>query len=380
MPNNVTTCPKCGALITPQLVRCRQCKHYLHGTQLEGFVFESLLPQKLAGSPGTGMIAVFIGLYYALMVMFAGPSNLLGFSGYTLQQLGATHVPSILMGEHWRFVTSIFGHHDLVHLAFNLWALAYVGPIVEELFDRKKMLIIYLLSGTASMVISHFWYLEVRGSIGMTSAGASGAVCGLIGAALIGARRLGPQGADMAKQMGRWSIYMVVWGLVMPGINNAAHLGGFAVAAALAGLVPVGLTQTVAAQKVLSVLVTVMVATVIACVAMMLLNLRGFPGSLQNDAHSKRILFFQYADGAQWEYSDQKTIPDRCLRRLELDEKTVKLCELARRVTPRRPDVYEKLAMVLEHNSPDAKTQVRIRKLRNTGALIRAHWFKRIGK
>ncbi len=380
MPNNVTTCPECGALITPQLVRCRQCKHYLHGTELEGFLFENLLPQKLAGSPGTAMIAIFIGLYYALMVMFAGPTNLLGFSGYTLQQLGATHVPSILMGEHWRFVTSIFGHHDLVHLAFNLWALAYAGPIVEELFDRKKMLIIYLLSGTASMVISHFWYLEVRGSIGMTSAGASGAVCGLIGAALIGARRQGPQGADIAKQMGRWSIYMVVWGLMMPGINNAAHLGGFVVAAALAGLVPVGLTQTVTAQKILSVLVTLMVAAVIACIGMMLANLRGFPGSLQNDAQSKSILFFKYSDGVQWEYSDQKTIPERCLRRQELDEKTVELCEMARPANARVPEVYEKLATALERNTPDAKTQARARKLRRVGALIRARWHERFGK
>ena len=76
-----------------------------------------------------------------------GLDSFLGFSSFSLIQLGATHGPSILRGQYWRFVTSIFGHHDLLHIALNLWCLVTVGPIVEKIFDRKKMIILYLVAG-----------------------------------------------------------------------------------------------------------------------------------------------------------------------------------------------------------------------------------------
>src|SRR5262249_11870265 len=140
MPMPVNACPKCGAMIVPQLVRCRQCKAYLHGTSVEGFLFEYLLPAQVQRSPGTATLCLLICLYYALMVALAGADSLFGYSGYTLIELGAVHGPSILRGQYWRFVTSIFGHHDLLHLILNLSSLVAVGDLVERIFDRKKMM------------------------------------------------------------------------------------------------------------------------------------------------------------------------------------------------------------------------------------------------
>src|SRR5215813_2341378 len=216
MPMPVNSCPKCGAMIVPQLARCRQCKAYLHGTGVEAFLFEQLMPAQVQRSPGTATICLLICLYYGLMLALGGGDSIIGFSGFTLQQLGAVHGPSIMLGQGWRFVTSIFGHHDLLHLALNLWSLVAVGDLVERIFDKKKMMLIYLVAGVASMAISYVWYVYAIGRPSFVSAGASGAVCGLIGAAWVGAKKMGPQGAEIARSMAKWSALMVVWGFAVP--------------------------------------------------------------------------------------------------------------------------------------------------------------------
>ena len=138
MGEPVKTCPSCGALITPQLSNCRQCDRYLHGTRLEGLVFQHLLPEALRASPGTGMLMLACVLYYLLMVLFARIEHALGFTSFTLAQMGSAWLPGILEGQYWRFVTSIFGHSDVVHIAFNLYALSIAGRLVEQAFDKKR--------------------------------------------------------------------------------------------------------------------------------------------------------------------------------------------------------------------------------------------------
>jgi membrane associated rhomboid family serine protease len=279
------------------------------------------------------MLALMIIGYYLLMVTLTvpdAPSSALGFSAFSLQQLGATHGASLLRGQAWRFVTSIFAHHDLLHIAFNLWALIAAGPLVEQIFDKKKMLLIYLVSGIASMAISHVWYTELRGVPTYVSAGASGAVCGLIGAAWFGAQRMGPNGAEVAVGMKRWTIYMVIWGFAVPGINNAAHFGGFVVAAALARWTPLGLAQSVAANKVLSVMMLGLLGLIGTSLVMMLLHLRGYPAVLAHDAYPRGILGMRYAEGAPLEQSDQASIWSQCMDRASgpPDEAALYACEL----------------------------------------------------
>jgi membrane associated rhomboid family serine protease len=303
------------------------------------------------------MLCLLIALYYLLMMVlsFGGsPSSLLGFSGFSLVQLGATHGASILLGQYWRFVTSIFGHHDLLHIAFNLWALTAAGPVVEEIFDRKKMLLIYLLSGIASMVVSFVWYVYAKGHIDYVSAGASGAVSGMIGAALFGARRMGPQGAHIAAGMTRWAIYMVIWGFAVAGINNAAHAGGFIVGAAMARFVPLGIAKSVAAQRLLSVAMLGLLALFVASTGLMLANLRGFPASLPNDAEPRSILGAVYHQGAPLAQSDQARIWKACLDALQADgaptPDRVQACELNVRANGHHPDSYRMLALLIDRS------------------------------
>lgn len=342
MPMPVNSCPKCGAMIVPQLSRCRQCKAYLHGTGLEGFAIEKLLPAQLQRAPATATLILFICLFYALMLALAGEDALTGFSGFSLQQLGATHGVSIMLGEYWRFVTSIFGHHNPLHLIMNLGSLVFVGELVERILDRKKMLLIYLASGVASMAISHLWYVQFKHQPDYVSAGASGAVCGMIGAAWFAARKLGPREAEVVRSMKRWSVLMVVWGLAVPGINNAAHFGGFLVGALLAHLTPVGIAQSVRTQRILSVVSIAAIAGVLGCCALMIEHLRGFPAALEDDVYA----------GKEWDHSSQKIDLEACADAATAEkpafEDAIHKCELARRALPTEALPYQILVRLYE--------------------------------
>ena len=341
------TCPQCGALITPQLERCRRCGKYLHGTALEGALTQ-VLPESLRARPGTATIALITVLYYVMMVVLAAPADsasLFGFSSFTLQQLGATQGARQLLGEHWRFVTSVVAHHDLMHLAFNLWALASAGPLVEELFDRKKMLLTYLVSGVLSMMVSFVWYVYVRQDVGYVSAGGSGAVSGLIGAALFGARRRVLDGRDVARGMLMWSGYMVLWGFMMPGINNAAHLGGWVVGALAGRFLPLGLPRSVAANSALSVGVLASLLAVVVATVLMLANLRGYPASLTYDDEPRRLLGMPYGGGADPASSDRTAAETRCLAVFDRPDaaptdEDLRACELYTRVAPWHGPAY----------------------------------------
>jgi membrane associated rhomboid family serine protease len=336
MPMQVKSCPKCGAMITPQLARCRQCKTYLHGLGVEGLLFENLLPPQLQRAPGTATLLLSICLYYGLMVLLSRHGSLGGFSGFTSTQLGAIQGAGMFLGEYWRAVTSMFAHDGLFHLFMNVGALVMVGDIVEQTLDRKKMLLIYLACGVLSMLSSCAWSTFVRGHILSTSVGASGALCGLIGAAWFSARKLGPQGAHIVSRMKIWALLMLLIGLV-PRIDAVSHFSGFVIGAALAHLVPVGLTQNVRTQKVLSVVMLAAFLAVAGSVAMMIQHVRGFPLVLEDDLYR----------GKEWEHSDQKRMSENCLETQSLEKPTddaIRKCELARRAHPGEPANYLVLA------------------------------------
>lgn len=152
-----------------------------------------------------------------------------------LMRFGAQTSAAVWTGDWWRLVTPLFLHAGLTHLAFNMWALYSLGPFVERFFGRLRFLGIYLTAGLAGNVL----FLLV-GDPFVPSVGASGAIFGLFGAlvvfGLMHRRYLRPS---------FWRSVLVpiainlAYGLVAPGINNWAHLGGLAggmAAAAAMGL------------------------------------------------------------------------------------------------------------------------------------------------
>lgn len=77
----------------------------------------------------------------------------------------------------WRFVTSIFLHGDIMHIAYNLFALISFGSILEKLIGSNKFLLVFLVTGILANIISVNFY--------DSSLGASGAIFGVIGALII---------------------------------------------------------------------------------------------------------------------------------------------------------------------------------------------------
>jgi rhomboid protease GluP len=140
-------------------------------------------------------------------------------------------------GEH-RFetlVTSCFVHASLLHLLFNLYALWQLGPPIERAVGTLRTSCVYLVSGAAGTAASAA--VGWLGQAPRTSEGASGAICGLLGAALVfGLRTTGLQ-SPLARSMARWLglLLAVQVGAFALGVetrfDNAAHLGAALVGA-----------------------------------------------------------------------------------------------------------------------------------------------------
>jgi rhomboid protease GluP len=140
---------------------------------------------------------------------------------------GSNFAPLTVHGQWWRLLTSTFVHFGALHIFFNMWVLWGTGALVERLFGRGRFLAIYLVTGVVGSLASVCWNPLVN------SAGASGAIFGLIGAQLAFFMRGGHRIPAEVIRAQRASIagfiaFSVVFGITVPGIDNAAHLGGLA--------------------------------------------------------------------------------------------------------------------------------------------------------
>jgi rhomboid protease GluP len=148
-------------------------------------------------------------------------------------------------------VTSCFLHGSVLHLGFNLLVLWQVGPFLERAVGRARFLPLYLGAGIAGSAFSAIAGRLYGASL---SIGASGAICGLIGAILVlGARTQGWRG-PLARQMAGWLAFLFVLGLAknlqggMVQVDNAAHIGGAVGGVIIAATWRRGMTYSTRAQ------------------------------------------------------------------------------------------------------------------------------------
>jgi membrane associated rhomboid family serine protease len=162
--------------------------------------------------------AVFLGMALsASTIMDFPPAELVRWGG----NLGALTIS----GEWWRLVTNVFVHGGVIHIAFNMWCLWNLGQLCESLYGRWTYACIYLLCGVGASLASAGWHPYVP------SVGASGAIFGLAGA-LLAAFKLGEFSVPRAalsgtlRSLGAFVVYNLIFGFAIPGIDNAAHIGG----------------------------------------------------------------------------------------------------------------------------------------------------------
>ncbi len=139
---------------------------------------------------------------------------------------GAMYVPAVLVsGEVYRLFTSMFLHFGFEHLMNNMLMLAVIGWNLEQEIGKIQFLIIYLLSGLCGNVLSA--YFDILSENYAVSAGASGAVFGIMGAILYVALRNRGHVGDIS---GRGILLIILWslyyGFTSENVDNYAHIGG----------------------------------------------------------------------------------------------------------------------------------------------------------
>ena len=194
----------------------------------QGSLQHAGLSDLLHDSPWRAPITLLIigtNLAVFLLMLLAGAGL---WHGVTAVQLawGANFGPATQDGQWWRLGSAMFLHFGLLHLALNMWALWDVGRLVERLIGRLRFGVLYLVSGVVGNLLS----LVTQGNQAV-SAGASGAVFSLYGALLVflWRERHQVETSEFRWFFGAASLFSVITlglGAVIPGIDNAAHLGG----------------------------------------------------------------------------------------------------------------------------------------------------------
>jgi len=147
--------------------------------------------------------------------------------GALLADWGGNYAVQTRAGQWWRLLSALFLHGGLLHVSLNMLALYQAGQLAERLFGHRRFLFIYLACGVLASMASVWW--RPNG----LSIGASGAVFGAFGALLshvIMCRASVPP--ELFRRLRKALIvfigYSLAAGFVLPGIDNAAHLGGLA--------------------------------------------------------------------------------------------------------------------------------------------------------
>lgn len=169
------------------------------------------------------LLGLNLAVYVAMVV--SGVS----FMDPTPQQLvnwgGNAGVLSIGHGQIWRMFTSMFVHIGIIHIGMNMWVLWSIGRFVERLVGNAGFLAFYLVAGLCGSLASAIYHPQV------VSAGASGAIFGIIGILLgflLRHRRTIPAPilSSLRKTGGTFVVYNLLFSVAVPGIDLSAHVGG----------------------------------------------------------------------------------------------------------------------------------------------------------
>ena len=159
---------------------------------------------------------------YGFNGLFSPPTQL-------LLTWGGQFWPAVLQdGQWWRCITYAYSHGGLIHLAFNMMVLYQVGPMVERELGPGRFMVLYTVTAMTATLAGLLWHAYTP------VVGASGALFGLIGFAIVYFHRVGPAGLQLRNFMLQWALFAFVFGLLV-GADNAGHFGG-AVGGALLGL------------------------------------------------------------------------------------------------------------------------------------------------
>lgn len=157
-------------------------------------------------------------LIFILMYIFGNGSNNIN----TLIKFGALNKTLVMNGQYYRLITNTFLHIGVIHLAFNMYALYILGKDIESFYGKTKFILIYLISALIGSFVSIIYMSDTS-----LSAGASGAIFGLMGSLLyFGFNYRTVINNSITNQIIPVIILNLIIGFTTSGINNYAHIGG----------------------------------------------------------------------------------------------------------------------------------------------------------
>jgi membrane associated rhomboid family serine protease len=180
------------------------------------------------GRPNVTYALIAINVLAFLAELVSGVSaagNSFGGSKVILH--GALFGPAVASGDYWRIVTSGFLHFNLWHIAFNMYALYILGTMLEPAIGSFRFALIYFVG----LLAGSFGALIVTPD--SFTVGASAAVFGLFGAAIVEMRA---RGVDvMSTGLPLWLGINLIFTFAFNGISIGGHIGGL-IGGTLAGV------------------------------------------------------------------------------------------------------------------------------------------------
>jgi rhomboid protease GluP len=232
-------CPSCGSLVGVRDDRCYSCGRANPGM----WGFAPVLRQLGAD---LGFVPLVIGgasiiylLTLVLTILTAGPGAVMGGGSFmnilapgnrALLLFGASGAyPVFVLGSWWTVLSASWLHGGLLHIVFNMMWIRNLGPTTAEVAGPARTIVIYTVAGACGFLLSSFMGAYgpalpfLRGA--PFTVGASASIFGLLGALVHYGRTSGS--SLIHAEAKRYALILFVFGLIMPGVDNFAHAGGF---------------------------------------------------------------------------------------------------------------------------------------------------------
>ena len=218
-------CSSCGVLVGVNDPTCYNCGRRNPG--LWGFG-----PALRALGNDLGFVNIVtmgtVLMYVLSLIMSRDGTNIgLGPADYALRILGASGaVPVFVMGWWWTVLTAGWLHGGILHIFFNVLWIRQLGPEIANLYGAGRMVMIYTFAGITGFALSSvmgLWPIPFFGA--PITVGASASIFGFLGALVHYGRRTGSSHIGQAGV--QYAVFMGIMGFIFPGVDNAAHLGGF---------------------------------------------------------------------------------------------------------------------------------------------------------
>lgn len=193
--------PSPGYFITPVIVLINIAAFFITHIIMKALLFAGILNASL---------------HHKMLSHYLNPDDIYLAVGFSNRN-------TVLNGQIWRLLTSIFSHFSIWHLAGNMVVLIYIGSLIESKLGKWNYLLLYLLTGICASITSVVWHDRA------VMAGASGVIFGLFGV-LLALLSTNFYEANARRAFLISTLIFVAYSIIPIGkrIDHAAHFGGLA--------------------------------------------------------------------------------------------------------------------------------------------------------